>query len=162
LSLLDGNDYGQALSSSHKAFSRNEHHGDGYDCGDIEHGSITTRHGVLTLSSEKRTYRIGGSLGRQMDYDRYLAISAREHNRMSTSPYPGGSMLGGSALSREDYPLPPSSTGEINSAQATFSNARIEAMLKLLGSHERTGETYLDAQTVRALLASAKKMQVSQ
>jgi hypothetical protein len=162
LTLLAGDDHGQALSCSHKSFRRNEHHGDGYDCGDIEHGSITTQNGVLTLSSEKRIYRIGGSIGQQMDYDRYLAVAAREQNRILASPYPSGSTMGVHTLCREDYPLPPSSAGEINSAQATFSNARIEAMLKLLGAYERMGETDLDRQTVRAALTWAKKMQASQ
>jgi hypothetical protein len=153
MSLAAGDDHGQALSSSYDAFRRDEHHGAGYDCGNIERGSITTKHGVLILSSDKRSYRIGGLLGQQMDLD---ALSARARNSIPATPCSSGSMMDSRLPPLHEY-LPPPSISEIDSVEATFSNVEIETMLKLLGVDERLGKVDLDRQSVCSLLRWAKK-----
>lgn len=153
MSLLAGDEHGQALSSSYEVFRRDERHGGGYDCGSIERGSISTKHGVLILNSEKRMHRIGGLLGQQMDLD---ALSARARSSMPPTPCSGGSMMDCGSPPMHEY-LPPPSVSEIDSAEATFSNVEIEAMLKLLGVEKRLGHVDFDRQTVRSLLGWAKK-----
>jgi hypothetical protein len=153
MSLLGGDDHGKALSSCYEASRRDERHGGGYDCGSIERGSITTKHGVLILSSDKRLYRHGGFLGQQMDLD---TLSARARNSIPATPCSSGSMMDSRLPPLHEY-LPPPSISEIDSVEATFLNVEIETMLKLLGVNERLGQVDFDRQTVRALLGWAKK-----
>lgn len=169
--LLAGDDHGQTLSSSYDATRYDEHREGGYNCGTVERGRITTEHGVLSLSSEEREYRIGGLMGQQMDSNLRSALLARQHMRIFNPPYDGGSalghggmwgggsMMGGGWAISDDPFLPPSSTGRIDSAKATFSNPQIEAMLKLFDVSEQLGEVDFDRRTVRSLLAWAKRAQ---
>jgi hypothetical protein len=162
MAALTGGDLSRALSSSYARSDFNTHdRNGGFNVGFMESGSISTLHGVLSLSSQKRTSRIGGELGETMDRARSQAVFARRETETFMNPRPHGLSPVYSRPPEFEWPLPPSSFSDFDCASASFSNTHLDSMLTLFCASRTSDVSALDRTMIRKVLAWTKMMKDS-